>query len=56
MKRSTTILASVAIILGGAATAQILDGGDTGALIIETGPSSAPASNQVAASPDGTPQ
>lgn len=35
MKRSTTILASVAIVLGGAATVQILDGGDAGAVIMD---------------------
>ncbi|WP_433656789.1 hypothetical protein ACQPW1_36030 [Nocardia sp. CA-128927] len=46
MKRSTTILASVAIVLGGAATVQILDGGDAGAAITHSGTSS---SNQVAA-------
>ncbi|GAJ80751.1 hypothetical protein NBRGN_030_00470 [Nocardia brasiliensis NBRC 14402] len=45
MKRSTTVLASVAIILGGAATVEILDGGDAGAIILEHGASS---SNQQA--------
>ncbi|WP_194834763.1 hypothetical protein [Nocardia sp. XZ_19_369] len=35
MKRSTTVLASVAIILSGAATVQILDGGDAGAAIMD---------------------
>ncbi|MFI6045647.1 hypothetical protein ACIA8C_28740 [Nocardia sp. NPDC051321] len=45
MKRSTTILASVAIVLGGAATVQILDGGDAGAAITDSATSS---SNQAA--------
>ncbi|MFD6156684.1 hypothetical protein ACFWF7_19115 [Nocardia sp. NPDC060256] len=40
MKRSTTILASVAIVLGGAATVQILDGGDAGAVIMDNAASS----------------
>ncbi len=35
MKRSTTILASVAIVLGGAATVEILDHGDAGAAIVD---------------------
>ncbi|PXX63969.1 hypothetical protein DFR70_105151 [Nocardia tenerifensis] len=51
MKRSTTILASVAIVLGGAAAVQILDGGDAGAAVTGTAHSS---SNQAAQ--DGAPQ
>ncbi|WP_405165883.1 hypothetical protein OG203_12835 [Nocardia sp. NBC_01499] len=52
MKRSTTILASVAIVLGGAATVQILDGGDAGAAITDHSSST---SNQAAA-PASAPQ
>ncbi|WP_167837621.1 hypothetical protein [Nocardia altamirensis] len=46
MKRSTTILASVAIILSGAAAVQILDGGDAGAAVLDNAATSSAFSNQ----------